>query len=82
MRLAQFAKNGMPRYYFHIEGPGHDDDVGHDPNGTIFVNDATAFDYAQRIIRELREAGGYDDPQLTMLVKSEAGRTIFAIPFN
>ena len=27
---------GMPRYYFHVEGPGHDDHVGDDPNGTDF----------------------------------------------
>ncbi len=72
----------MPRYYFHIEGPGHDDHVGHDPNGTDFPTDTSAFDYAKRIIRELREAGGYDDPGLTMLVKSESGNTIFAVPFN
>ena len=72
----------LPRFFFHVVGPGHDDDVGHDPNGTIFVTDITAFDYAQQIIRELKEAGGYDDLRLMMLVKSENGRTIFAIPFN
>jgi hypothetical protein len=37
--------------------------------------------YAQRVIRELKEAGGYDDPNLTMIVVDEVGQEIFAIRF-
>ena len=38
--------------------------------------------YAERVIRELKEAGGYDDDELIMIVKDDARRTIFSIPFK
>jgi len=72
----------MPRYYFHIDGPDHHRDLGHDPNGTLFPADEPALDYARRIIRELKSAGGYDGAGLTMIVKSETDQTVFAIPFS
>lgn len=40
-----------------------------------------ARNYADRVIRELKEGGGYDDPTLTMIVKNEARETVFSIPF-
>lgn len=72
----------MLRYFFHIEGPGHGGGVGDDLYGTDFPTDASAFDCAQQIIRELKNAGGYDGPGLMMVVKLESGTTVFAIPFS
>ena len=72
----------MPKYFFIVEGSGHADGRGDDPDGTVFPTDAAALGYAQRIIRELRDAGAYRDPGLMTVVKSETGRTVFAIPFN
>jgi len=72
----------VPRYFFNVEGPGHGGGVGDDPFGSEFPTDASAFDCAKRIIRELKNAGGYEDPGLTMVVKLESGTTVFAIPFG
>ena len=38
--------------------------------------------YAVRIISELIDGGGYDDPGLSMIVKDAAERQILAIPFS
>jgi hypothetical protein len=45
-------------------------------------NDAAARDYAHRMIRELKEGGGYDEPRLAMVVTNESGRQLFVIPFG
>ncbi len=65
-------------YYFDVRGYGDKHD---DRGGTLMPNDEAAFAYARRIIRELREAGGYDDPALTIIVRNAAGKTIYSIPF-
>jgi hypothetical protein len=44
-------------------------------------SDDAALAYGRRIIRELREAGGYDAPGLTMIVRDAGGEAIFLIPF-
>ena len=67
------------RYYFIIRWPDHDDG---DPEGTRFPNLAAARLYAERVIRELKEAGGYDDPGLLMVVADRDGNEILAIPFT
>ena len=64
----------MPRYSFHIEGPDHGGGVGDDPFGIDYPTNASAFDYAKQIIRELKNAGGYDKQGLMMVVKPESGR--------
>jgi hypothetical protein len=68
----------MPRYYFNLEGGSHGDN---DRSGTLLSNDSAARDYAERIVGELQDAGGYDGAGLTMVVKDTDGRTIFSIPF-
>ena len=68
----------MPRYYFILRWDSREHA---DPCGTILPNDRAARDYAERIIHELKEAGGYDDDDLTMVVKNAARRTVFSIPF-
>jgi hypothetical protein len=72
------GKERVVPYYFDIHGYGeHHEDRG----GTLMANDAAALAYARRIIRELRDAGGYDDDALTLVVRDAAGRTLFQIPF-
>jgi hypothetical protein len=45
-------------------------------------HDAAARDYAHRMIRELKEGEGYDEPSLAMVVTNESGRQLFVIPFG
>ena len=65
-------------YYFDIQGYGEERD---DRGGTLMPNDEAALAYARRIIRELRNAGGYDDPALTIIVRNAVGETVYSIPF-
>jgi hypothetical protein len=65
------------RYFFVIRWPDRNDDDG---EGTLFLSRSAARAYAERIIRELKEAGGYDDPGL-MIVKDDTGKVIHSIPF-
>jgi len=69
----------VQKYFFLVSGPGqlHDDDVG-----TPLPSHDAARAYAERIIRELTEAGGYDDPRLKMIVQNAQRQTIFTIPFT
>jgi hypothetical protein len=69
----------MPRYHFIIRWP--DREHG-DPAGTQLADDTAARTYALRVIRELKEGGGYDDPELAMVVTDADGRAIFSIPFG
>ena len=69
----------MTRYFFVVVGldDPHEDDIG-----TLLPDDGAAEAYARRIIRELKEAGGYDDPRLAMIVLSELQQALFTIPFS
>jgi hypothetical protein len=64
----------MPRYYFHVRWPGRKDD---DPTGMWLADDATARDYAERLIGEMKEREGHD-PSLSMAVE-RAGTVLFTI---
>lgn len=67
------------RFYFIVSGP----DWAHDgPDGTALPNNDAAIAFARRIIRELRESGGYDDPALTLIVKDRSKKVVAVIPFN
>jgi len=68
----------MPRYYFIVRWPDREHS---DPHGTELPDPAAADVYARRIIRELTEDGGYDDPDLLMVVRDAAGKTIHSLPF-
>jgi hypothetical protein len=74
------ASSTLPRYRFVIRWPDHQ----HlDPEGTRFPDDAAARRYAERVIRELKEAGGdYDHSELLMVVTDDDGKELFVIPFN
>ena len=50
-------------------------------DGPDLPRDADALDYASRIIRELKQGGGYDDPGTVMIVKDKAQRVVLSIPF-
>ena len=68
----------MDRYFFINLWSGKDYD---DDSGTLLPNEEAARAFAQRIIRELKEAGDYDDPVLIMVVKNNAGQQLFSIAF-
>ena len=69
----------MPRYYFVLQWPDgeHDDRLG-----TVLPHDGAAHAYASRVIQELKDGGGYTDPGLAMIVKNEAHKIVFSIPFR
>jgi hypothetical protein len=69
----------MPRYYFIIRKPNETDHD--DPDGTDLPRDTDALDYANRIIRELKQGGGYGERGTAMIVKTDASRVVFIIPF-
>jgi hypothetical protein len=53
-----------------------------DEGGAVFTGDGAAVIYANRIIGELKEAGGYDEPGLLMIVRKEASQKEISIPFQ
>lgn len=69
---------GVSRYFFTVRWSDHDDD---DRHGTELPDDAAALGYADRIIRELKDGGGLDDPGLMMVVKNEMHMTVLSLPF-
>lgn len=69
---------GPSRYFFIIRWLDRNDD---DEEGTLFLSLSAAFAYALRIIRELKQAGGYDGTGLTMIEESENGEAIYSMPF-
>jgi hypothetical protein len=70
----------LPYYHFVVRWP----DREHlDPRGTRFPDVAAARRYAERVIGELKEAGGdYHDPELLMVVTDGDGNEVFTIPFR
>ena len=66
------------RYFFVLQWTDRQHD---DPHGTLLLSDADAVAYAYRIVRELKEAGGYDDPDLKLIVKNANDDVIHIIPF-
>jgi hypothetical protein len=68
----------MPRYFFVIEGQ---DQYDPDDDGTQLAHPEAARLHAKRIISELRDAGGYDDPSLALFVKDTSGEILFSLPF-
>jgi hypothetical protein len=68
----------MPRYFFVIEGGDFHDS---DDDGTQLDHPEAARLYAKQVIRDLRDAGGYDDPSLAMFVKDGDGEVLFSVPF-
>lgn len=69
----------MSRYFFIVRWP---DRQHGDAEGTSLESDQQALHYAKRIIGELKEAGGYDDQRLSMIVRNAMGDVVFSIPFH
>jgi hypothetical protein len=68
----------VTRYFFVLKGP----DETHDDNaGTLLADNNAAIAYAHRIIRELKEAGGYDDSGRSVIVQNHNREVIRVIPF-
>jgi len=76
--LSEEEGDGVPNYFFIVKWPDQELD---DPEGTRLPTDGDALKYAKRLIREIREGGEPDEPQLTMTVKNAVGETVFSIPF-
>jgi hypothetical protein len=65
--------------YFAVD---HGDFCNSDGSGTELSDDAAARNHAQRIIRELKEGGGYDDPRLSLIVTDSSGREVAVLSFD
>ena len=68
----------MPRYFFAIRRPEHEDNDWH---GASLPDDAAALIHATRIIGELRQGGEHDDPGLMMIVRNEMFKPVLSLPF-
>ena len=68
-----------PRYFFTIRRL--DGEIEDDTHGMILLNDAAALSYAEHAIRQLQKTGGYDDPQLMMILKNETRQPLSSLPF-
>jgi hypothetical protein len=68
----------VQRYFFCVRWPDHEDD---DPKGTLLSDNAAALNYADCLIRELKEGGRYNDPNLMVIVRDEMKNVVLSIPF-
>jgi len=66
------------RFFFIIRSLDWEDD---DLDGTLLLGPIAAVAYAHRVMQELKEAGGYDDPGLVMIVQNHKRETVVTIPF-
>ena len=69
----------MPQYFFAIQGLNGNREE--DRIGKVFPDIVAALAEAERMISELQEEGGCDEPGLSMLVKDETQRTVLFLPF-
>jgi hypothetical protein len=69
----------MARYFFDVRSNEWD---YRDPDGIALADDEAAVTYAESMIGELKADGGYNAPELQMLVKDELQRTMVVIPFH
>ena len=68
----------MPRYFFALYGP--DDEIISDPTGTILADKFQAIAHAKRIVRELKDGGGYD-AGWALVVTDDDGDEVASLPF-
>jgi hypothetical protein len=68
----------MPRYRFILQWS---DKAQGDEHGTHLPDHDAACEYAHRVVRELKEDGGYNEPGLRMIVRDTNGKLIRSIPF-
>jgi hypothetical protein len=68
----------LPRYYFIILWPDHEDV---DPHGTQLTDNDAARGHACHMVRRLKASGDYDDPELMVEVRNEMRERVLSIPF-
>jgi hypothetical protein len=68
----------VQRYFFGVRWSDHEDD---DPNGVLLSDNASALNYADRYIRELKEERGYNDPNLMVIVRDAMKKVVLSVPF-
>jgi hypothetical protein len=68
----------MSKYFFDLHGLP---ESHRDKHGTELPDDNAALAYAERVVRELKVAGGYNVPGLAMVVRDTNGKTILSVPF-
>jgi hypothetical protein len=68
----------VPRYHFVVKWPDRERD---DPEGTVLQDEEEARRFAVRIIRELKENGGYDEPDISMVVRDDQGKEVLTLSF-
>jgi hypothetical protein len=68
----------VQRYFFGVRWSDNEDN---DPSGALLSDNAAALNYADRLIRELKEGGRYNDPNLMVIVRDEMKQVVLSIPF-
>jgi hypothetical protein len=68
----------LPRYYFTVLWPDHEDI---DPQGTQLTDNDAALGHACHMVRRLQASGDYDDPELMVEVRNEMHERVLSIPF-
>ena len=68
----------VQRYFFGLRWLDHEDD---DANGMLLSDDAAALNYADRLIRQLKDARGYSDPNLMVIVRGGMKQVVLSLPF-
>ena len=66
------------RYFFDLRWSDHEED---DANGTLLPDDAAALNHAGGLIRQLKDASGYSDPSLMVIVRDGMKKVVLSIPF-
>ena len=68
----------MFQYYFIIHRVG----ISNRDWQSVWLPDSeAAIAYALQVVRELKEDGGYEDPDLYISIEDWNGRVIFSLPF-
>jgi hypothetical protein len=66
------------QYFFGVRRSDREDE---DAIGTRLSDVAAALNHAERLIRELKENGGYNDPNLMVIVRDGMKKVVLSIPF-
>jgi hypothetical protein len=80
--LFSLANKGghLPRYHFVVTWRDRVREYGN-TEGTFLQDEEEARRFGARVIRELKQAGEHDDPELCMVVKDGQGREVFTLSF-
>jgi hypothetical protein len=70
----------LPRYHFVVTWRDKIREYGN-TEGTMLQDEEEARRFAARVIRELKQAGEHDDPELCMVVKDAQEREVFTLSF-